>query len=88
MNIQDIKDHSQDDTASTKNEYSIVTEQNCIVEGRLFTYLDDNAEIQLEETITMQVPSMALEDQVYRSLEDLRAETEGDMVVDMEEEDE
>ena len=86
MNIQDIKDHSQDDTASTKNEYSIVTERNCIVEGRLFTYLDDNDEVQLAETITMQVPSVALEDQVYRSLEDLRRETDGDYDVNIEEE--
>ena len=28
MDIKDIKDHSQDDSAKTKEEYGMVTEQN------------------------------------------------------------
>jgi len=86
MKITNVKDYSQDDSTQTVECISAVTEHNCIVMERKYTYMEDNdptMEIKTGLEITLTVPNLSLEDQVYRSLEDLRREADGDYVVEL-----
>ena len=88
MKITNVKDYSQDDSTQTVECISAVTEHNCIVMERQYTYMEDDdptMEIKTGLEITLTVPNLDLEDQVYRSLEDLREEVEGEMLVDLQE---
>ena len=87
MKVIEMKDYSDDDSTQTLETFAVVTEHNCIVDERLYTYLeDDTAILKHGLEITLEVPQLDLEDQVYRSLEDLRDEAEGEnLVVDLQE---
>ena len=72
-----MKDYSEDDSTQTLETFAVVTEHNCIVEERLYTYLeDDTAIVKHGLEITLEVPKLELDDLVYRTLEQLREETE------------
>ena len=72
-----MKDYSDDDSTQTLETFAVVTEHNCIVEERLYTYLeDDTAIVKHGLEITLEVPKLELDDLVYRTLEQLREETE------------
>jgi len=86
MKVLNMKDYSDDDSTQTLETVNIVTEHNCIVDERLYSYLEDETlEVKHGLEITMEVPKLELDDQVYRSLEDLREEAEGEGVAVIEE---
>ena len=77
MKVIKMKDYSDDDSTQTLETFAVVTEHNCIVEERLYTYLeDDTAIVKHGLEITLEVPKLELDDLVYRTLEQLREETE------------
>ena len=78
MKIIKMKDYSDDDSTQTLETVNVVTEQNCIVEERLYSYLEeDTLEVKHGLEITLEVPKLDLDDLVYRTLEDLREDAEG-----------
>ena len=86
MKITEIKDYSEDDSTQTVEQISGVTEHNCVVMNREYTYIEEDdptLEIKIGLEIILEVPERDLDEQVYRSLEDLREEVEGEMPVEL-----
>ena len=83
MKIIEMKDYADDDSTQTLETVSAVTEHNCIVSERLYSYVEDETlEVKTCLDVTLEVMQLDIDDRVYRSLEDLREEVEGEMVVD------
>lgn len=83
MKIIKMKDYADDDSTQTLETVSAVTEHNCIVSERLYSYVEDGTlEVKTCLDVTLEVMQLDIDDRVYRSLEDLREEAEGEMVVD------
>lgn len=79
MDVLKMKDYSDDDSAQTVESFNEITEQDCIVEERLYTYLEeDTLNVKHGLEITLEVPKLDIDNLVYKSLEDLREESEGE----------
>jgi len=80
MRITNVKDYAEDETTTTVQVISAVTQEGCIISEREFEYeVKDENSIDFGETltgieITMEVPVLDTEEQVYRTLEELAEE--------------
>ena len=78
------KDYSDDDSTHTLSIITDVTEHGCRVNEREYKFVDeDTLEVKQATEITLECDEGDLEDQVYRSLEDLREECDGEMEFDI-----
>ena len=79
-----IKDYSEDDSTHTLKIITDVTEEGCTVNEREYKFVDeDTLEVKHATEITLECDTSDLEELVYRSLEDLREECDGDMEFDI-----
>lgn len=76
-----VKDYSEDDSTHTLRIIQDVTDKGCIVEEREYTYLDDDDTLCDGLSITLE--TLSVDDQVTRSLEELRDVTEGEVEFDI-----
>ena len=80
MKIINVKDYAEDESTTTVQVISAVTQEGCIISEREFEYeVKDENSIDFGATltgieITMEVPVLDTEEQVYRTLEELAEE--------------
>ena len=88
---REVRDYSDDDTTQTLSIITDVTECNCLVTEREFSYLEpsefapDDCEIpNTKYGVEITLETLTVEDDpVYRSLEELRQESEQDVEFDI-----
>lgn len=72
-----VHDYAEDGDTETFQVITGVTAEGCVISEREYAYQEeDTLEIKTGIEITMSVPTLDLEGQVYVSLEELRDETE------------
>jgi len=75
--MSDIHDYAADGDTETFEVITGVTAEGCVISEREYAYQEeDTLEIKTGIEITLAVPQLDLDDQVYVSLEELRAEAE------------
>ena len=80
---REYKDYSEDDTTQTLSVITDVTQCNCLVSEREYSYLDEDT-LEMREGVEITLETLSSEnDPVYRSLEDLRREAEQDVEFDV-----
>ncbi len=78
---QTIKDYAEDESTTTLQVISAVTAEGCVISEREYEYeVEDENDIDFGATltgieITLSVPTLDTEEQVYRTLEELAEET-------------
>lgn len=83
MKITSTHDYADDSDTQTVEVITGVTTEGCIVSEREYVYQEeDTLEIKTGIEITLAVPQMDLEDQVFISLEQLRAEAEDSLTAE------
>lgn len=81
MKITKVRDYAEDESTQTVQVISAVTAEGCIIFEREYEYEEeDENSIDFGETlmgteITMSVPTLDTEEQVYRTLAELAEET-------------
>lgn len=86
MKVTKVKDYAEDESTTTLQVISAVTNEGCIISEREYEYEEEDENSRdfgktLNGTeITMSVPCIDTEAQVYRTLEDLAAETDSESV--------
>jgi len=81
MKVTKVKDYAEDESTQTLQIISAVTPQGCVISEREYEYeVDDENDIDFGATltgieITLSVPILDTEEQVYRTLEELAEET-------------
>ena len=79
-----IKDYAEDESTTTLQVISAVTAEGCVVSEREYEYeVEDENDIDFGATltgieITLSVPILDTEEQVYRTLEELAEEVDAD----------
>lgn len=74
MKVTKVHDYAADESTQTVQVISAVTKEGCIVTEREFEYTDlGTGAVQVGTEITLEVPHLNTEEQVYRTLEDLAA---------------
>ncbi len=80
MKVTNIKDYAEDESTMTVQIISAVTPEGCVISEREYEYeVEDENSIDYGATltgteITMEVPFLDTEEQVYRTLEELAEE--------------
>jgi hypothetical protein len=83
MRNKRVKDYSEDDSTHTLSIITGITEHGCIVSDREYTYVDeDTLEVRHAAEITLETLSDN-DEQVTRSLEELREAVEQDVEFDV-----
>ena len=78
---REVKDYSEDDTTQTLSIITDVTEHDCLVSEREYTYIeDDDPTLEVKQGVEIILETLSTDDDpVYRSLEELRQEAEQDV---------
>jgi hypothetical protein len=82
---REVKDYSEDDTTQTLSIITDVTEHDCLVSEREYTYIeDDDPTLEVKQGVEIILETLSTDDDpVYRSLEELRQEAEQDVEFDI-----
>lgn len=85
MQRKQVKDYSDDDSTQTLSIITDVTEHDCLVSEREYTYIEeDDPTLEVKQGVEITLETLSSEnDPVYRSLEDLRREAEQDVEFDI-----
>ena len=81
MKVTKVKDYAEDESTTTLQIISAVTAEGCVISEREYEYeVEDENDIDFGATltgieITLSVPALDTEEQVYRTLEELAEET-------------
>ena len=81
MKVTKVKDYAEDESTTTLQIISAVTAQGCVISEREYEYeVEDENDIDFGATltgieITLSVPKLDTEEQVFRTLEELAEET-------------
>ena len=84
MKVTKVKDYAEDESTTTLQIISAVSLEGCIISEREYEYeVDDENDIDFGATltgkeITLSVPVLDTEEQVYRTLEELAVEISAD----------
>ena len=79
MKIVNIHDYADDESTQTLKVISGVTAEGCAVSEREYAYrVRDHGEIRTGVEITMSTPDPDLEENGYRTLEELTAEADAE----------
>lgn len=80
-----IKDYSEDDTTQTLSIITDVTEHDCLVSEREYTYIeDDDPTLEIKQGVEIVLETLSSDDDpVYRSLEELRESVEQEVEYDV-----
>jgi hypothetical protein len=82
---REVRDYSEDDTTQTLSIITDVTEHDCLVSEREYTYIeDDDPTLEVKQGVEIILETLSTDDDpVYRSLEELRQEAEQDVEFDI-----
>jgi hypothetical protein len=79
-----VKDYSDDDSTHTLAIITNVSEHDCFISEREYTYIEeDTLEVKTGLEVILEVPTLDTDEQVYRSLEDLADECHGEQEFDI-----
>lgn len=80
-----IRDYSEDDTTQTLSIITDVTEHDCLVSEREYTYIeDDDPTLEIKQGVEIVLETLSSDDDpVYRSLEELRESVEQEVEYDV-----
>ncbi len=84
MKVTKVKDYAEDESTTTLQIISAVTPEGCVISEREYEYeVEDENDINFGATltgteITLSVPILDTEEQVYRTLEELAQEVSAD----------
>lgn len=82
---REVKDYSEDDTTQTLSIITDVTEHDCLVSEREYTYIEeDDPTLEVKQGVEIVLETLSTDDDpVYRSLEELREAVEQDVEFDI-----
>jgi len=84
MKVTKVKDYAEDESTTTLQVISAVTQEGCVISEREYEYeVEDENDIDFGATltgteITMSVPFLDTDEQVYRTLEELAEEVDAE----------
>jgi len=80
-----IKDYSDDDSTHTLQIITDVSESDCLITERAYTYIeDDDPTLEVKQGTEIVLETVSIEgDPVYNSLEELHAQAEQDVEFDI-----